>query len=162
MTPAEETPPSILELLAATPPSPRHIALHVTVESAQGQRAYWMTEGGVVFMRRLDGTLLKADEQQTKRVMKGLELARHSKSFTVRGRIAEAAELDQAQGFWRSSIFAQRHDFLGPLRWSGSFICRPGRWGSLEHEWNGQMPTHALAWARAAGLGDQRSLDVYT
>jgi hypothetical protein len=98
MNPTEDTPPAILELLAATPPAPRHITLHVTVDSVQGQRAYWMTEGGVVFMRRLDGTLVKTDEQQTRRVMKGLELARHSKSFTVRGRVADAAELDEARG----------------------------------------------------------------
>src|SRR5688572_20512692 len=46
-----ETPPSIAELLEAAPPTPQHIALNVRVTGRQGERAYWMTEGGTVFFR---------------------------------------------------------------------------------------------------------------
>lgn len=98
MTVSSDTPPSIAELLEATPPAPVHIALHVTVTGRQGERAYWMSEGGVLFFRRLDGTLCRATEAQAQRIMKGLELARRSPAFTVRGRVAEAAELDLARG----------------------------------------------------------------
>lgn len=93
-----DTPPSIEALLEASPPTPRTIALHVTVDGRRGRRAYWMTEGGTVFFRRLDGELRRATAVQARRIMKGLELARRSASFTVRGQVVEASALDVARG----------------------------------------------------------------
>lgn len=93
-----DTPPAILELLESAPPTPQHIALHVTVSGRQGKRAYWMTEGGAVFFRALDGRLRRADEAQARLIARGLELARRSAAFTVEGRVADAAELDAARG----------------------------------------------------------------
>ena len=98
MIPTEETPPSILDMLDAEPPQARRIALHVTVDGRAGERAFWMTEGGVVFFRRADGRLNRATDDQARLIMKGLELARHSSAFTVKGRVAEAVELDLARG----------------------------------------------------------------
>lgn len=93
-----DTPPSILELLDAQAPAPRQIALHVTVSGPQGERAYWMSEGGTVFFRRVNGELCRANEAQAKAIMRGLDLARRSPSYTVQGRVAEAIELDAARG----------------------------------------------------------------
>jgi hypothetical protein len=93
-----DTPPAIAGLLEVIEPMPRQIALHVTVDGRQGQRSYWMTEGGVVFFRRLDGQLLRATEAEARLIMKGLELARRSSTYAVRGRVAEATELDTARG----------------------------------------------------------------
>lgn len=98
MIPTEDTPPSILDLLDVTAPQARRIALHVTVNGRAGERAFWMTEGGVVFSRRADGRLNRATDNQSRLIMKGLELARRSSAFTVQGRVAEAAELDVARG----------------------------------------------------------------
>jgi hypothetical protein len=93
-----DTPPSIAELLEAAPPTPRHIALNVQVSGHQGERAYWMTEGGTVFFRALDGQLRRATALQARRIMKGLELARRSPAYTVHGQVVEAADLDLARG----------------------------------------------------------------
>jgi hypothetical protein len=93
-----ETPPSIAELLEAAPPTPQHIALNVRVTGRQGERAYWMTEGGTVFFRNLDGQLRRATPVQARRIMKGLELARRSPAYTVQGQVVEAAELDLVRG----------------------------------------------------------------
>jgi hypothetical protein len=98
LIPTEDTPPSILDLLDVTTPLTRRIALHVTVHGRAGERAFWMTEGGVVFFRRADGRLNRATDNQSRLIMKGLELARRSSAFTVQGRVAEAAELDLARG----------------------------------------------------------------
>jgi hypothetical protein len=93
-----DTPPSMLELLEAAPPTPCRIALHVTVEGRQGRRIFWMSEGGTLFFRRADGELRRATEPQARRIMRGLELARRSPPFMVKGRVAEASELDLARG----------------------------------------------------------------
>ena len=94
----EDTPPAILELLEATPPAPAQIALHVTVDGKQGRRDYWMSEGGTLFFNRVDGTLSRATEAQTRLIMRGLELARRSPAFEVHGRTVPASELDFARG----------------------------------------------------------------
>ena len=93
-----ETPPSIAELLEAAPPATQHIALNVRVTGRQGERAYWMTEGGTVFFRSLDGQLRRATAAQARRIMKGLDLARRSPAYTVQGQVVEAAELDLMRG----------------------------------------------------------------
>ena len=93
-----DTPPSIAELLQSAPPAPRHIALHVTVDGRHGQRTFWMSEGGALYFRRADGRLCRANEPQARRIMKGLELARQSAGFTVRGQVVEANELYIARG----------------------------------------------------------------
>jgi hypothetical protein len=98
MIESTDTPPSILELLDVSPATPRQIALHVTVEGRRGRRAYWMTEGGALFFRRLDGQFCRANLAQTASIMRGLELARRSSAFDVQGRVAEARDLDQARG----------------------------------------------------------------
>lgn len=98
MIESSDTPPSIAELLSPAPPAPSQITLHVTVEGRAGQRDYWMTEGGALFFRRLDGRLCRATEVQARRIMRGLDLARRSAAFEVRGRIAEAGALDRARG----------------------------------------------------------------
>ncbi len=94
----KDTPPSIAQLLEVALPTPQHIALHVLVSSGQGERAYWMTEGGTLFFRSLDGQLRRATAPQSRRIMKGLELARRSPAFAVSGQVVEAAELDLARG----------------------------------------------------------------
>lgn len=93
-----EDPTSFAALLEPAPPPARQIALHVTVTGRQGERAYWMTEGGELFFRRLTGALCRASQAQARRIMKGLELARHSAAFTVAGRVVEATELEIARG----------------------------------------------------------------
>ena len=94
----EDTPPAILELLEPAPPAPAQIALHVTVDGKQGRRHYWMSEGGTLFFNRVNGTFSRATEQQTRLIMRGLELARHSPSFEVHGRTVQASELDTVRG----------------------------------------------------------------
>ena len=94
----EDTPPELLGLLEPAPPAPTQIALHVSVEGREGRRDYWMTEGGTMFFSRLDGALCRASEQQIGLILRGLELARRSSAFEVRGRTVPAAELDVARG----------------------------------------------------------------
>ena len=94
----EDTPPALAELLEAAPPAPQHIALHVTVSGAAGERAYWMTEGGILFFRGLDGRLLRANEEQRRHIARGMDLARRSPAFDVRGQIVDASVLDAARG----------------------------------------------------------------
>jgi hypothetical protein len=93
-----DTPPSIAQLLEAVPPTPRNIALHVTVDGPRGQHAFWMSEGGALFFRRLNGELHRATEVQARLIMKGLELARRSSAFDVKGRVVEDSVLDTARG----------------------------------------------------------------
>ena len=102
MTASMDTPPAMLELLDATPPAPTQIALHVTVEGAHGPRQYWMTEGGILYFRRVNGVLARATAPQAQRIMRGLDLARRSPAFAVRGRTVSIAELDQARGLLAS------------------------------------------------------------
>ena len=98
MTTREDTPPSILDLLEPLAPSPAQIALHVTVDGKQGRREYWMSEGGKLFFNRLDGSFCRATAEQTRLIMRGLDLARRSPTFEVSGRTVSAGELDFARG----------------------------------------------------------------
>ena len=98
MTVREDTPPEMLGLLEPVVPAPTQIALHVRVDGQQGRRDYWMTEGGRMFFSRVDGALCRATEQQVSLILRGLELARRSPAFEVRGRTVSALELDIARG----------------------------------------------------------------
>ena len=94
----EDTPPAILELLEPTPPAPAQIALHVTVDGKRGRREYWMSEGGRLFFNRVDGSLCRATADQTRLIVRGLDLARRSPAYEVQGRTIAAGELDFARG----------------------------------------------------------------
>ncbi len=98
MTTQNDTPPSIQALLEPAPPVPSQIALHVTVTGQQGSRQYWMDESGSLFFSGIDGSFRRATEQQTKLIMRGLDLARRSAAFQVRGQAVAAEELDRARG----------------------------------------------------------------
>lgn len=94
----EDTPPALFGLVEPAPTAPAQIALHVSVESPRGRRDFWMSERGSLFFNRLDGSLCRASTQQAGRIMRGLDLARKSASFEVRGRTIPAADLDFARG----------------------------------------------------------------
>ena len=98
MTLQADDPTSIMDLLEPVHPPVQQIALHVTVTSRHGHRAYWMTENGAVFFRRLDGQLRRASSAQAHRIARGLEMARRSDDFVVTGRVVNAVEAEIARG----------------------------------------------------------------
>jgi len=98
MTTQNDTPPSIMALLEPATLTPSQIALHVTVTGRQGSRQYWMDEAGALFFTSIDGTFHRATTDQSKLIMRGLDLARRSSAFQVRGQAVAAEELDRARG----------------------------------------------------------------
>lgn len=94
----EDTPPALLGLVEPVTPMPAQIALHVAVNGPRGRRDYWMSERGNLFFNRLDGRLCRATAEQARLIMRGLDLARRSAAFEVRGRTIPASDLDFARG----------------------------------------------------------------